>query len=108
MSFERPYEGIKVVDLSQGVAGPYCAMLLARQGASVTKIEPLEGDWSRKLMPAYGDHTAFSIAANLGKRGIAINLKSQKGQMIVARLISEADIFLEGFRPGVIDLLGFT
>ena len=108
MSFERPYEGIKVVDLSQGVAGPYCAMLLARQGASVTKIEPLEGDWSRKLMPAYGDHTAFSIAANLGKRGIAINLKSQKGQKIVDRLSSEADIFLEGFRPGVIDRLGFS
>ena len=108
MSFERPYKGIKVVDLSQGVAGPYCAMLLARQGAIVTKIEPLEGDWSRKLMPAYGDHTAFSIAANLGKRGIAINLKSKKGQKIVDRLISEADIFLEGFRPGVIDRLGFS
>ena len=108
MSFERPYEGIKVVDLSQGVAGPYCAMLLARQGANVTKVEPLEGDWSRKLMPAYGEHTAFSIAANLGKRSIAINLKSKRAQKIVDRLISQADVFLEGFRPGVIDRLGFS
>ena len=108
MSFERPYEGLKVVDLSQGVAGPYCAMLLARQGAEVIKVEPLEGDWSRKLMPAYGDHTAFSIVANLGKRGVAVDLKSKEGKQIVERLILDADIFLEGFRPGVIERLGFA
>ena len=108
MSFERPYEGLKVVDLSQGVAGPYCAMLLAQQGAEVIKIEPLEGDWSRRLMPAYGDQTAFSIVANLGKRGVAVNLKSNQGKEVVERLIPDADIFLEGFRPGVIDRLGFS
>ena len=61
MSFERPYEGLKVVDLSQGVAGPYCATLLARQGADVIKVEPLEGDWSRTLVPAYGDLSLIHI-----------------------------------------------
>ena len=83
-------------------------MLLAQQGAEVINIEPLEGDWSRRLMPAYGDQTAFSIVANLGKRGVAVNLKSNQGKEVVERLIPDADIFLEGFRPGVIDRLGFS
>ena len=108
MSFERPYEGLRVVDLSQGVAGPYCAMLLARQGADVIKVEPLDGDWSRMLAPVYGDNSAFSIGANIGKRSIAVDLKSDAGREIVERLLPDADIFLEGFRPGVIDRLGFS
>lgn len=107
MSFDKPYEGIKVVDLSQGVAGPYCAMLLARHGAEVIKVEPLEGDWSRALGVQYGDNTAFSVAANLGKKSLAVDLKSDAGRRIVERLIPTADVFLEGFRPGVIDRLGF-
>jgi CoA:oxalate CoA-transferase len=107
MSFEKPYEGIRVVDLSQGVAGPYCAYLLARHGAEVIKVEPLEGDWSRSLGARYGDHTAFSVAANLGKKSIAVDLKTDAGKKIVEQLIPDADVFLEGFRPGVIDRLGF-
>ena len=108
MSFEKPYAGIKVVDLSQGVAGPYAAMLLARHGADVIKVEPPEGDWSRALGAVYGDHTAFSVAANLGKRSIALDLKTEAGRTIVDRLAAKADVFLEGFRPGVIDRLGFS
>ncbi len=108
MSFEKPYEGLRVVDLSQGVAGPYCAMLLGRHGADVIKVEPLDGDWARLLAPIYGDNTAFSVCANIGKRSIAVNLKSDAGKDIVERMIPEADVFLEGFRPGVIDRLGFT
>jgi crotonobetainyl-CoA:carnitine CoA-transferase CaiB-like acyl-CoA transferase len=107
MSFEKPYEGIRVVDLSQGVAGPYCAYLLARHGAEVIKVEPLEGDWGRVLGARYGDHCAFSIAVNPGKKSIAVDLKSDAGRRIVEQLIPSADVFLEGFRPGVIDRLGF-
>ncbi|MFV0299159.1 MAG: CaiB/BaiF CoA transferase family protein [Hyphomicrobiaceae bacterium] len=106
MRFEKPYSGIKVVDASQGVAGPYCAMLLGRQGAEVIKVEPLEGDWSRSLGARYGDQTAFTVAANLGKKSIAIDLKSEHGRTIVDKLVADADVFLEGFRPGVIDRLG--
>ena len=107
MSFDKPYAGLRVVDLSQGVAGPYCAMLLARHGADVIKVEPLDGDWTRVLGPVYGDHTAFSVAGNLGKRAIALDLKSDAGRAIVEKMIPTADVFLEGFRPGVIDRLGF-
>ena len=77
MSYEQPYKGIKVVDLSQGIAGPYCAMLLAQYGADVIKIEPFEGDWARILGTTYGDHSAFSIAGNLGKRSVALDLKKE-------------------------------
>ncbi len=108
MSYERPYAGLKVVDLSQGVAGPYCGMLLAQYGANVIKVEPIEGgDWSRGLGLRYGDHTAYSIPANLGKRSIALDLKSDAGRMVLWRLIRGVDVFLQGFRPGVIDRLGF-
>ena len=77
MSFERPYEGIKIVDMSQGIAGPYCAMLLAQHGAEVIKVEPHQGDWSRMLGTPTNDHTEFSFVANMGKRSLAIDLKSR-------------------------------
>jgi crotonobetainyl-CoA:carnitine CoA-transferase CaiB-like acyl-CoA transferase len=108
MSYETPYAGLKVVDLSQGVAGPYCAMLLAQYGANVIKVEPTEnGDWSRGLGVRYGDNTAYSIPSNLGKRSIALDLKQAAGRAALWRLITGADVFLQGFRPGVIERLGF-
>lgn len=107
MSFAKPYAGLKVVDLSQGVAGPYCAMLLARHGADVIKVEPLDGDWSRTIGSRHGDHSSFSIVANTGKRSLAVDLKQDAGRRIVDSLVATADVFLEGFRPGVIDRLGF-
>ena len=107
MSFERPYEGVKVVDLSQGIAGPYCGMLLAQHGADVIKVEPLQGDWARVLGTATSNHTEFSFLGSLGKRSLAIDLKSTEAAAIVDALVAEADIFMEGFRPGVIDRLGF-
>jgi crotonobetainyl-CoA:carnitine CoA-transferase CaiB-like acyl-CoA transferase len=106
MSYERPYAGLKVLDMSQGVAGPYAAMMLAQYGADVIKVEPPEGDWSRWLGMRYGDHTAFSIGTNLGKRAIALDLKTAEGREIVDRLARKADVFLESFRPGVAERLG--
>ncbi len=108
MSYATPYTGLKVVDLSQGVAGPYCAMMLAQYGANVIKVEPTDtGDWARALGTVYGDHTAYSIPANLGKRSIALDLKQDAGKDVLWRLIEGADIFIQGFRPRVIDRLGF-
>lgn len=108
MSYDAPFAGLKVVDLSQGIAGPYCAMLLAQHGADVIKVESLgDGDWARTLGARYGSHTAFSIIGNLGKRSIAIDLKSEAGKEVVWRLLEGADVFIEGFRPGVIKRLGF-
>ena len=72
MSYQKPYRGLKVIDFSQGVAGPYCGMLLAQHGAEVIKIEPKDGDWARNLGQEYGEHSAFSVAANLGKKSIIL------------------------------------
>lgn len=108
MSYDAPFKGLKVIDLSQGIAGPYCGMLLAQYGADVIKVEGNgDGDWSRVLGVRYGDHSAFSIIGNLGKRSVAIDLKLDEGKALLWRLIEGADVFIEGFRPGVISRLGF-
>lgn len=108
MSYDAPFAGLKVVDLSQGIAGPYCAMLLAQYGAEVIKVEGIgDGDWARTLGTRYGNHSAYSIIGNLGKKSIAVDLKSDAGKQVVWRLLEGADVFLEGFRPGVIQRLGF-
>ena len=81
MSYDAPFAGLKVVDLSQGIAGPYCAMLLAQHGADVIKVEGIgDGDWARTLGVRYGSHSAFSIIGNLGKRSIAVDLKTEAGK----------------------------
>ncbi len=107
MSYEKPYDGLKVIDFSQGVAGPYCGMLLAQYGAEVIKIEPKDGDWARNLGQEYGQHSAFSVTANLGKKSIVFDLKNKKSQPILDKIINECDVFIEGFRPGVIERLGY-
>jgi len=108
MSYDAPFAGLKVVDLSQGIAGPYCAMLLAQHGAEVIKVEGIgEGDWARTLGTRYGSHSAYSIVGNLGKRSIAVDLKTPGGKQVLWRLLKGADVFLEGFRPGAIRRLGF-
>ena len=107
MSYQKPFAGIKVVDLSQGVAGPYATMMLAQYGADVIKVEPPAGDWSRGLGTRYGDQTAFSIPANLGKRSIVLDLKEAEGRAVLWHLIEGAHVFVQGFRPGVIERLGF-
>jgi crotonobetainyl-CoA:carnitine CoA-transferase CaiB-like acyl-CoA transferase len=108
MSYDAPFAGLKVIDLSQGIAGPYCAMLLAQHGAEVIKVEGIgEGDWARTLGTRYGSHSAYSIIGNLGKRSIAVDLKKEAGKQVLWRLLKGADVFLEGFRPGAIRRLGF-
>ena len=108
MSYDAPFAGLRVIDLSQGIAGPYCAMLLAQHGAEVIKVEGIgEGDWARTLGTRYGSHSAYSIIGNLGKRSIAVDLKTPAGKQVLWRLLEGADVFLEGFRPGAIRRLGF-
>jgi crotonobetainyl-CoA:carnitine CoA-transferase CaiB-like acyl-CoA transferase len=102
----RPYTGLRVLDLGQGIAAPYCAMLLAMQGAEVVKLEPPSGDWSRGLGTRYGDHTAMSVQYNRGKKSLALDLKSAAAREVALELALRADILVEGFRPGVAARLG--
>lgn len=108
MSHEFPYRGLRVLDLGQGVASPYCAMLLALYGADVVKVEPPGGDWSRGLGTRYADdtQTAMSMTFNRGKRALQLDLKSAEGRAVLRRLALQADVLIEGFRPGVVARLG--
>ena len=108
MSYEAPFAGIKVVDLSQGIAAPYAGMLLAQYGANVIKVEVLDGgDWVRVSAPKPGGNTSLSVMGNLGKRSIGLDLKTQEGCAVLWRLLEDADVFMEGFRASVIGRLGF-
>jgi crotonobetainyl-CoA:carnitine CoA-transferase CaiB-like acyl-CoA transferase len=101
---DLPFEGVKVLDLSQGVAGPYCGMHLARNGADVIKVEPPgSGCWSRQLGKWTGDHTAHSVIVNRAKRSLAVDLKTAEGVAIVQRLARDCDVLLQNFRVGKID-----
>ncbi len=109
MDYSAAFAGLKVIDLSGGVAGPSCAMMMAQHGADVIKIETPHngGDWSRILGRTYGDHSAFSFYGTLGKRALALDLKTQEGKDVLWRLIQGADVFIEGFKPGTIQRYGF-
>ncbi|HUN44398.1 MAG TPA: CaiB/BaiF CoA-transferase family protein [Acetobacteraceae bacterium] len=109
MSYDAAFAGLKVIDLSGGVAGPCCAMFLAQHGADVIKVEtPYNGgDWSRILGKSYQDHSAYSLFGTLGKRSVALDLKTEEGKQILWRLLRGADVFIEGFRPGTIRRYGF-
>ena len=105
--FKPAFDGLRVNDLTQGLAGPYCAMLMAQNGADVVKVEPPEGDWSRRLgVPAGPDRSAAYVASNRGKRAIVADLKSSEGMEIVRALTRGADVFMESNRAGVAERLG--
>ena len=106
MSYRTPYKGLKILDISQGFAGPYCAGIFALYGAEVTKVEPPEGDWIRHIGTRFGDHTALSIVANRAKRSICLNLKKAESRELILEMAKNADIMVESFRPGVAARLG--
>lgn len=104
-------DGIRVLDFSQAMAGPTCGMLLGDFGAEVIKFEPPEGESSRKWGSArVGEDGQFSglyLALNRNKSSVILDLKSAEGKAAVRRLIHQADVIIENFRPGVADRLGF-
>src|ERR1700676_1375075 len=105
-TLDAPYRGLRVLDFGQGIASPYCAMLLAVYGADVIKVEPPEGDWSRFLGTTYGSHTTLSAVYNRGKRSLCLDMKHKDGIAIAQRLAKDCDVLIEGFRPGVAARLG--
>jgi crotonobetainyl-CoA:carnitine CoA-transferase CaiB-like acyl-CoA transferase len=103
-----PLDGLRVVDLSRVLAGPYCTMMLADLGADVVKIErPGEGDETRTWGPPYaGGEAAYFLSVNRSKRSVAVDLKHPEGRALVLDLCARADVVLENFRPGAAKRLG--
>ncbi|MHB8262463.1 MAG: CaiB/BaiF CoA transferase family protein [Acidimicrobiales bacterium] len=102
-------EGIRVLDLSQGAAGPIAGMVLGEYGAEVIKVDPPGGEWGRKLGPPFiQDQAAAYLGMNRDKRSIAIDLKHKEGGDVLRSLASVCDVVMESFRPGVLDRLGLS
>jgi len=100
--------GIKVVDLTQFLPGPMLTLMMADQGADVIKVEPPAGEPVRQLAPFEAGQSVWFRNLNRGKKSVAIDLKSEAGKETLWQLIDEADVFVEGFRPGVMARLGFS
>ncbi len=99
--------GLKVLDLSRLLPGPFCSMLMADLGADVIKVEdPQMGDYIRWWPPKIGGNSGFHIVLNRNKRSLTLNLKSPEAKVIFEKLAAGADVVLEGFRPGVMAKLG--
>lgn len=103
----KPLEGIRVLEFSTMITASFAAMMLAEQGASVIKVEPIElGDPMRYLGSAKGGFSALFANCNRGKRSLALDIKSESGRAIIAELAAETDVVLSNYRPGVMDGLG--
>lgn len=100
-------EGLKVIDLTRVLAGPYATMLLADFGAEIIKIEvPKTGDDSRAFGPYVNGESAYFMSINRNKKSITLNLKTEEGKDILKKLVSQADVLVENFRPGTMEKLG--
>ena len=103
----QPLQGIRVLDLSRVLAGPYCTMVLGDLGAEVIKVEPPEGDETRAWGPPFAEgESAYYLCVNRNKRGIVINLKTDEGKKILRDLALQSDVLVENFRPGTLEKFG--
>jgi hypothetical protein len=103
-----PLAGIRVVDLSRVLSGPFATMTLGDLGAEVIKIEPPQGDDTRRWGPPFvAGESTYYLSANRNKRGIVLDLKSEVGKQALWDLIARADVVVENFRPGTLARLGF-
>jgi len=103
----KPLEGVRILDLSRLLPGPFCTLLLADLGAEVIKVEDLEGgDYIRAMAPFIGGQSAYFLALNPGKKSISLNLKAPAGRELFLKLAGRAGVIVESFRPGTVDRLG--
>ncbi|MBI2960258.1 MAG: CoA transferase, partial [Betaproteobacteria bacterium] len=103
----KPLAGVRVLDLTQFLSGPYATMILGDLGAEVIKVEPPQGDATRTIPPNFvGEESAYYLSINRNKRSIVIDLKKPQGRELVLKLAKASDIVIENNRPGVIDRLG--
>jgi crotonobetainyl-CoA:carnitine CoA-transferase CaiB-like acyl-CoA transferase len=103
---DLPLTGIRVLDLSRVLAGPFCGMMLANLGADVIKVEDRKGDETRMWAPFTKDMSDSFTAVNLNKRGIVVDLKSAEGQQVIRDLVKRSDVLVENFKTGTMERFG--
>src|SRR5947209_18671080 len=104
----RPLQGVRVLDLSRVLAGPYCTMMLGDLGAEVIKIEqPGSGDETRRWGPPFqGGESAYYLAVNRNKKSVTLNLKDKRGVELLRSLARSSDVLIENFRVGALERMG--
>lgn len=107
MTASGPLSGLVILDLTRVLAGPYCTMLLADLGARIVKVEPPEGDDSRRYGPFINGISGYFTAFNRGKESIVIDLKKEADRAIFEQLVTKADVLVENYRPGTMEKLDF-
>ena len=107
VSGDPPLTGLRVLDLTQFLSGPYCTQMLADLGAQIIKVESPQGDLSRNIPPNFvGNDSLYYISVNRNKQSVAVDMKIPAGVEIVRQLILASDVVVENFRPGVLERLG--
>src|SRR3954452_22191231 len=100
-------KGLRVIDLSRVLGGPYCTMTLADHGAEVIKVEPPQGDETRTWGPPFKDGTAsYFLGVNRNKRGVALDLSKPQGREVLFCLLADADVLIENFKTGTLERWG--
>jgi crotonobetainyl-CoA:carnitine CoA-transferase CaiB-like acyl-CoA transferase len=102
-----PLDGIRVLDLSRFIAGPFCAQMLGDMGADVIKVERPAGEDARHHAPFYKGHSVYTMVFNRNKRAVTLNTRHPDAQPLLERLIREVDVLVENFRPGTLEQMGF-
>ncbi|MCD6176820.1 MAG: CoA transferase [Candidatus Cloacimonetes bacterium] len=103
----KPFDGIKVLDLTRALAGPFCTLILSDLGAEVVKVEiPKFGDDARQYGPFMNDQGLYFLSLNRAKKSITLNLKTDEGKIILKDLVKDFDILVENYRPGTMEKLG--
>ena len=108
MTVSSPLEGVKVLDLTRALSGPFCTMILGDLGADVIKVEPIDGDMMRQWGPFDRTESVYYLTGNRNKRAIAIDFRSAEGIELIKEFAKESDVVVENFKPGSMDAMGLN
>jgi len=108
MTVSSPLEGVKVLDLTRALSGPFCTMILGDLGADVIKVEPIDGDMMRQWGPFDRTESVYYLTGNRNKRAIAIDFRSSEGIELIKEFAKECDVVVENFKPGSMDAMGLN
>ena len=108
MAYSSPLEGIKVLDLTRALSGPFCTMILGDLGADVIKVEPIDGDMMRQWGPFDSTESVYYLTGNRNKRAIAIDFRSTEGLELIKKMVRDCDVVVENFKPGSMDAMGLN
>lgn len=108
MGQSSPLEGIKILDLTRALAGPFCTMILGDLGANVIKVEPVDGDMMRQWGPFDRSESVYYLTGNRNKRALALDFRSPEGLDLIRSLAKECDVVVENFKPGAMESMGLS